>query len=114
MNAPLKTMDGSGDIAAMMQAMGAWARAAARRLALAAPAEKDSALKAMARAVRVAMPAILAANREDLAEARKAGATAAYLDRLGLDEKRVDAIAAGLDAIAGLADPVGTLAAAWE
>ena len=65
MNAPLKTMDGSGDIAAMMQAMGAWARAAARRLALAAPAEKDSALKAMARAVRVAMPAILAANRED-------------------------------------------------
>ena len=114
MNAPLKTMDGSGDIAAMMQAMGAWARAAARRLALAAPAEKDSALKAMARAVRVAMPAILAANREDLAEARKAGATAAYLDRLALDEKRVDAIAAGLDAIAGLADPVGTLAAAWE
>src|SRR6516165_2106876 len=37
MNAPLKTMDGSGDIAAMMQAMGAWARAAARRLALADP-----------------------------------------------------------------------------
>jgi glutamate-5-semialdehyde dehydrogenase len=114
MNAPLKTMDGSGDIAAMMHAMGARARAAARRLALAAPAEKDSALKAMARAVRLAMPAILAANREDLAEARKAGATAAYLDRLGLDEKRVDAIAAGLDAIAGLADPVGTIAAAWD
>jgi glutamate-5-semialdehyde dehydrogenase len=68
----------------------------------------------MARAVRLAVPAILAANREDLAEARKAGATAAYLDRLGLDEKRVDAIAAGLDAIAGLADPVGTIAAAWE
>jgi glutamate-5-semialdehyde dehydrogenase len=114
MNAPLKSMDGSGDIAAMMHAMGAWARAAARRLALAAPAEKDSALQAMARAVRLAMPAILAANREDLAEARKAGATAAYLDRLGLDEKRIDAIAAGLDAIAGLADPVGTIAAAWD
>jgi glutamate-5-semialdehyde dehydrogenase len=114
MNAPLKTMDGSGDIATMMHAMGTWARAAARRLALAAPAEKDSALKAMARAVRLAVPAILAANREDLAEARKAGASAAYLDRLGLDEKRVDAIAAGLDAIAGLADPVGTVAAAWE
>jgi glutamate-5-semialdehyde dehydrogenase len=114
MNAPLKTMDGAGDIAAMIHAMGAWARTAARRLALAAPAEKDSALKAMARAVRLAVPAILAANREDLAEARKAGATAAYLDRLGLDEKRVDAIAAGLDAIAGLADPVGTIAAAWE
>ena len=61
-----------------------------------------------------AAPAILAANSEDLAEARKAGATAAYLDRLGLDEKRVAAIAAGLDAIAALADPVGTIAAAWD
>jgi glutamate-5-semialdehyde dehydrogenase len=114
MNASLKTIDRSGDIAAMMRAMGAQARAAARRLALAAPAEKDRALEAMARSVRRAVPAILAANSEDLAEARKAGATAAYLDRLGLDEIRVDAIAAGLEAIAGLADPVGTIAAAWE
>jgi glutamate-5-semialdehyde dehydrogenase len=114
MNAPLKTIDGSGDIAAMMQAMGAQARAAARRLALAAPAEKDRALEAMAQAVRRAAPAILAANSDDLAEARKAGATAAYLDRLGLDEKRVAAIAAGLDAIAAVADPVGTIAAAWD
>jgi glutamate-5-semialdehyde dehydrogenase len=114
MNAPLKTIDRSGDIAATMHAMGAQARAAARRLALAAPAEKDRALAAMARSVRHAAPAILAANSEDLAEARKAGATAAYLDRLGLDEKRVDAIAAGLEAIAGLADPVGTIAAAWD
>jgi glutamate-5-semialdehyde dehydrogenase len=114
MNASLKTIDRSGDIAAMMRAMGAQARAAARRLALAAPAEKDRALEAMARSVRRAVPAILAANSEDLAEARKAGATAAYLDRLGLDEIRVDAIAAGLEAIAGLADPVGTIAAAWD
>jgi glutamate-5-semialdehyde dehydrogenase len=113
-NAPLKTIDGSGDIAAMMQAMGAQARAAARRLALAAPAEKDRALEAMAQALRRAAPAILAANSDDLAEARKAGATAAYLDRLGLDEKRVAAIAAGLDAIAAVADPVGTIAAAWD
>ena len=114
MNAPLKTIDGSGDIAAMMHAMGAQARAAARRLALAAPEQKDRALAAMARAVRAAVPAILAANSEDLAEARMAGATAAYLDRLGLDEKRVAAIAAGLDAIAGLADPVGSVATAWD
>jgi glutamate-5-semialdehyde dehydrogenase len=114
MNAPLKTFDGSGDIAATMHAMGAKARAAARRLALAAPAEKDRALEAMAQAVRRAAPAILAANSDDLAEARKSGATAAYLDRLGLDEKRVAAIAAGLDAIAAVADPVGTIAAAWD
>src|SRR5215468_1399036 len=114
MNAPLKSIDGSGEIATMMHAMGKAARAAARRLALAAPVEKDRALEAMARAVRHAVPAILAANSEDLAEARKAGSTAAYLDRLALDEKRVGAIAAGLDAIAGLADPVGTITAAWD
>jgi glutamate-5-semialdehyde dehydrogenase len=114
MNAPLKTIDGTGDIAAMMHGMGTAARAAARRLALAAPAEKDRALRAMADAVRRSAPAILAANGEDLAEARKAGATAAFLDRLGLDDKRVSAIAAGLDAIAGLPDPVGTIAAAWD
>jgi glutamate-5-semialdehyde dehydrogenase len=114
MNAPLKTIDGSGDIAAMMHTMGAQARAATRRLALAAPAEKDCALKAMADAVRNSAAAILAANSEDLAEARKAGATDAFLDRLGLDDKRVAAIAAGLDAIAAVADPVGTIAAAWD
>jgi glutamate-5-semialdehyde dehydrogenase len=114
MNAPLKTIDGSGDIAAMMHTMGAQARAAARRLALAAPAEKDRALKAMADAVRNSAAAILAANNEDLAEARNAGATDAFLDRLGLDDKRVAAIAVGLDAIAAVADPVGTIAAAWD
>jgi glutamate-5-semialdehyde dehydrogenase len=114
MNAPLKTIDGSGDIAATMRTLGTQARAAARRLALAAPVQKDRALKAMADAVRNAAPAILAANSEDLAEARKAGATAAFLDRLGLDGKRVAAIAAGLDAIAAVADPVGTIAAAWD
>jgi glutamate-5-semialdehyde dehydrogenase len=114
MNAPLKTIDASGDIAAVMRTMGTQARAAARRLALAAAAEKDRALKAMAQAVRGSAPAILAANREDLADASKAGATPAFLERLGLDQKRVDAIAVGLDAIAGLADPVGTVAAAWD
>jgi glutamate-5-semialdehyde dehydrogenase len=114
MNAPLKSIDATGDIAATMHTMGAQARAAARRLALATPEEKDRALKAMAYAVRDAAPAILAANSEDLADARKAGATPAFLDRLALDDKRVAAIAAGLDAIASLADPVGTIAAAWD
>jgi glutamate-5-semialdehyde dehydrogenase len=114
MNAPLKTIDGPGDIAAMMRDMGSRARAAARRLALAAAAEKDRALRAMAQALRHSAPAILAANSEDLAEARAAGATPAFLDRLALDEKRVGAMAAGLDAIAALADPVGTVAASWD
>jgi glutamate-5-semialdehyde dehydrogenase len=114
MNAPLKTIDGSGDIAAIMHSMGTKARAAARCLALTAAADKDRALGAMAQAVREAARAIGAANSEDLAEARAAGATPAFLDRLALDEKRIGAMAAGLDAIAALADPVGTVAASWD
>jgi glutamate-5-semialdehyde dehydrogenase len=114
MNAPLKTIDGSGEIAAIMRSMGTQARAAARCLALAAAADKDRALGAMAQAVREAAPAIGAANSEDLAEARAAGATPAFLDRLALDEKRVGAMATGLDAIDALADPVGTVATSWD
>jgi glutamate-5-semialdehyde dehydrogenase len=113
MSAYLKSIEGVGDIAAMMRDMGVRARAAARRLALATAAEKDRALRGMAHALRGSAGAVLAANAEDLAEARKAGATAAYLDRLALDEKRIAAVAAGLGAIADLADPVGTIASAW-
>jgi glutamate-5-semialdehyde dehydrogenase len=113
MSANLKSIEAVGDIAAMMRDMGAQARLAARRLALATPAEKDRALMGMAQALRADAAAVLAANAEDLAEARKAGATTAFLDRLALDEKRVAAVAAGLEVIADLADPVGTVAAAW-
>jgi glutamate-5-semialdehyde dehydrogenase len=114
MSANLKSVEGVGDIAAMMRDMGARARDASRRLALATAAEKDRALRGMAQALREGTAAVLAANAEDLAEARKAGATSAFLDRLGLDEKRVAAVATGLEVIAELADPVGTVADAWD
>jgi glutamate-5-semialdehyde dehydrogenase len=114
MSANLKSIEGVGDIAAMMRDIGAQARVAARRIALATAAEKDSALRGMAKVLRGSTAAVLAANAEDLAEARKAGATAAFLDRLALDENRIEAVAAGLEVIADLADPVGTVAAAWE
>jgi glutamate-5-semialdehyde dehydrogenase len=97
----------------MMRDMGAQARAAARRLALATTAEKDHALKGMAQALRGNTAAVLAANAEDLAETRKAGATPAFLDRLALDEKRIAAVSAGLEVIADLADPVGAVTDAW-
>src|ERR1700722_3367593 len=113
MSANLKSIEGVGDIAAMMRDMGAQARGAARRVALATAAEKDSALSGMAQALRAGTAAVLIANAEDLAEARKAGETAAFLARLALDEKRVAAVAAGLEVIAVLAVPVGTVAAAW-
>ncbi len=113
MTAPLKTIEGSGDIAGVMRDIGARARAAARRLALASTADKDKALAAMADAVRAARRDILAANAEDIAEAKGRGATVAFVDRLMLDDKRVAAIADGLDVVAKLADPVGAVTESW-
>ena len=113
MSAPLKSIEGSGDIAAAMGEIGRRARAAARALALAPAAQKNRALGAMAAAVRAQVSVILAANAEDLAEARAAGVTGAFLDRLALDPARVEAIAAGIDAVQRLKDPIGTVMESW-
>jgi glutamate-5-semialdehyde dehydrogenase len=67
----------------------------------------------MAEALREHAAGILAANAEDLIEASAGGATAAFLDRLRLDENRMRAMADGLDVVRGLADPVGTVLEAW-
>jgi glutamate-5-semialdehyde dehydrogenase len=102
------------DIAATMCAIGVNARAAAAILATLGAAEKKHAIAAMARAISAAAPTILAANREDVAAAEKAGATAAFIDRLRLDEKRIAAMADGVDVIAALPDPVGTVISGWD
>jgi glutamate-5-semialdehyde dehydrogenase len=112
MNAPLKAV--GGQLEAAMQRLGRNARQAARVLALASPAQKNRALAAMAAAIRASRAAILAANREDLTAAKSAGATAASLDRLTLDDARIDAMAAGLEVIRKLKDPVGTILASWR
>jgi glutamate-5-semialdehyde dehydrogenase len=118
MNAPLKAVAGSekpeAALEATMREIGGAARAAARALALAAPAQKNRALAAMAAAIRNSRAAILAANTQDQAEAKKGGATPAFLDRLALDAERVEAMAAGLDTIRKLKDPVGTVLASWR
>jgi glutamate-5-semialdehyde dehydrogenase len=113
MSAPLKSIEGSGDIAAAMGEIGRRARAAARALALAPADQKNRALGAMATTVRAQASALLAANAEDVAEARAAGVTGAFLDRLALDPARVETIAAGIDAVRGLKDPVGTVMESW-
>jgi glutamate-5-semialdehyde dehydrogenase len=110
--APLKTVEGS-DIAALMHAIGGEAKSAARVLALAGTAQKDAALAAMAQAIRRSRADILAANAQDLADAKAAGATAAFLDRLALDDKRIAAMADGLDVVRALPDPVGTVTERW-
>src|SRR5213594_248020 len=109
MTAPLKTIEGKADIRAVLADIGARARAAARALARTPSVEKDAALAAMAAAIRARKADILAANAEDVAEARSGGATAAFVDRLALDDKRIAAMADGLEVVRGLADPVGTV-----
>ena len=95
------------DPAALVAALGRNARHAAAAIAAATSADKARALTAMAGAIRDAAPLILAANAEDMAAAEAAGLSSAMLDRLKLDDKRVAAMADGVQAVAGLADPVG-------
>src|SRR6187431_1484832 len=113
MTAPLKTVEGSGDIAATMSEIGRSAKAAARVLALASTDQKNRALGGMAAAIRASRSDILAANADDLADGKAAGLSAAALDRLTLNGPRVEAMAEGLDVVRGLADPVGRVTETW-
>jgi glutamate-5-semialdehyde dehydrogenase len=113
MTATFKTIEGTADIAALMHEIGARAKDAARVLALAPTTQKDRALAIMAQAVRAGERDILAANAEDIAEAKGSGATAAFVDRLALDAKRVASMAAGIEVVRDLADPVGDVTERW-
>jgi glutamate-5-semialdehyde dehydrogenase len=113
MNAPLKSVDTTPDIAATMAAIGRGARAAGRVLALTSTDQKDAALAAMAIAIRARKADILAANADDVAEAKASGTTPAFLDRLALDEKRAAAMADGIDVVRALPDPVNAVMDAW-
>ncbi|WP_435019196.1 glutamate-5-semialdehyde dehydrogenase [Tundrisphaera sp. TA3] len=88
-------------------AMADRARAASRKLALAPGALKDDWLRRSARALRERAPEILAANAEDVAAAPGLGLNAAAIDRLTLNAKRIDGIAASLEEVAALPDPIG-------
>ncbi len=113
MTAPLKTVDGTTDLAGLMRDIGRKARAASHGLGLAGTERKNKALAAMAAAIRVSASEILAANAEDFAEAKAQGATSAFLDRLMLDANRVAGIAEAVEIVRDLPDPVGTLMESW-
>jgi glutamate-5-semialdehyde dehydrogenase len=98
-----------GDIDAYMTRLGEAARTAAFETRRAATAAKNSALLAMARRLAEARGEILAANARDLARGREAGLDAALLDRLALDDARLDAMLEGLAQVAALPDPVGEI-----
>ena len=97
------------DIQHIMHTLGRQARKASRVLAAASTGAKNTALIATAEEIRRQRDALLAANGKDLALARQAGLEAAMLDRLGLNEKSVEAMAAGLEQVASLPDPVGEI-----
>jgi len=97
----------SNDAGALIAQMGARARQAAHRLAGAPAADKARALTGAARAIRAAADAILAANAADVSRATANGLSAAMIDRLTLNPARIEAMAAGLEAVAALPDPVG-------
>ena len=114
MSASLKAIDGNADLPALMTELAGRARAAARVLALAPTEQKNRALDAMERAVRANAQTILAANAEDVAEARASGITASFLDRLTLTPARIDAMADGIATVRAIPDPVGVITESWQ
>jgi glutamate-5-semialdehyde dehydrogenase len=108
-----RTQSSEPDLTTTMAEIGRRARVAAAALALASAEAKVAALREAARAVRIRQNEILAANTRDLEEAENEGLSPALRDRLALDPKRLEAIAAGLEAIADLPDPVGRMLASW-
>ena len=102
------------DTAALMQDIGARARAAARPLAVASAQEKHAALIAMADAIRRGERQILDANLIDIRNGKEARLSAAFMDRLNLTPDRIQDMANGVRAIAELRDPVGEVIAEWD
>ncbi|HJO96458.1 MAG TPA: glutamate-5-semialdehyde dehydrogenase, partial [Rhodospirillales bacterium] len=102
------------DIAAVMRALGEAARGAAASLAVASTDMKNAALAAGAEAIRAGASEILAANDKDMYVAQGRDLSAALLDRLELDDARVEGMAKGLEEVAALPDPVGAVMAKWS
>ncbi len=103
----LEKTNSQADIAELMADIGRRATAAARPLAIAGPDQKNAALEAMAIAIDAERQTILDANQIDVEAALASGMAASFVDRLKLDDARIDGIIAGMQAIAALADPVG-------
>jgi glutamate-5-semialdehyde dehydrogenase len=101
------------DIEQRIASMARRARAAALKLSQLDRAAKDRMLIAMAAGLRVAAAEIVAANERDLAAAREKGLDAAMIDRLTLDERRIEAMARGIEQVAELPDPVGEVMESW-
>ena len=104
----------TADLQNTMNELGARARAASNKLAKAGPEKRTAALLAMAKRIRESADAILEANAKDMAAATERGLTGSMLDRLELNPDRLEGVAAGLEAVANLSDPVGDVLASWD
>jgi glutamate-5-semialdehyde dehydrogenase len=104
----------SADLAATMRDIGRAAVAAQAVLSLASTSDKNRALLASAAALRARQDEILRANHRDMEAARAQGLSGAMLDRLALDAQRIEAMARGVEEIAALPDPIGTVIAKWS
>lgn len=100
-------MNNENDIKELMQEIGKEAQNASNILSLASTEQKNNALMTAASEVRTAMNTILDANNKDMEIAKGRGLTGAMLDRLLLDEERIEAIAKSIEDIATLKDPIG-------
>ena len=107
-------MNVQNNIAAEMTAIGVAARAAARAMREASSDAKTKALLVGAAAIRARADEIFAANKADLEAAKAAGMSVPLMDRLMLDAKRLEAMAAGVEVVAALPDPVGRELARWS
>lgn len=108
------TIEAAGEnIAVMMSKLGEKAQAAAAILANTSEADKNRALCAMAVHLRQKVSQILEANKKDMIAGEARGLTGSFLDRLMLDETRIEGIAGSLEDIAKLDDPVGSVIASW-
>lgn len=96
-----------------MHAIGRHARTAARAVRDASSLDRTAAVAGMAVHIRQSARDILAANARDIEAASAAGRPSSFLDRLALNEQRLDSMAAGIDAVAALPDPVGQEMATW-
>lgn len=101
------------EIATLMNELGRRAVTASQILAQASTATKNRALQLASAAIREHREEILSANAMDVTDAKERGLSTALIDRLLLDEKRVEAMAKGIEEIMGLGDPIGTVIAEW-
>ncbi|HWL61986.1 MAG TPA: glutamate-5-semialdehyde dehydrogenase [Steroidobacteraceae bacterium] len=110
----MQAVEGKGsDLDEVMADIGRAAAAARAPLALSSGEDRNRALHAAAAAIRAQAAAILAANAEDMRAAKARGLSPAMLDRLLLNDKRIEGMAAGIEQIAALADPIGGVSAEW-